>query len=49
MKYVEPEMLKISFDDGVYTDDFIVASQEGGNDGEGDIGEGDFSPLPLGW
>lgn len=47
MKYLEPEMSIILFDDGVYTDDFLIGNSNGGADGDGDIGEGDLKPVYL--
>lgn len=47
MKYIEPEMSIILFNDGVYTDDFLVSSPTGGSDGDGDTGEDAFTPMYL--
>ena len=47
MKYLEPEMSIILFDDGVYTDNFLIGNSTGGNDGDGDIGEDDLMPAYL--
>ena len=47
MKYIEPEMSVIFFNNGVRTDDFLITSTNGGNDGDGDIGEGGFTPASF--
>lgn len=47
MKYIEPEMSIIYFNNGVRTDDFLITSTNGGNDGDGDIGEGGFTPASF--
>lgn len=47
MKYIEPEMSIIVFDESVWTDDFLVGSTNGGANGEDDIGEGGFTPAYL--
>ena len=47
MKYLEPEMSIILFDESVCTDDFLVSSPAGGNNGDGDTGEDSFTPMYL--
>ena len=47
MRYIEPEMSIILFDDGVYTEDFLIGNSTGGADGDGDIGEGELTPVYL--
>lgn len=42
MKYIEPEMSIILFNERVGTDDYLVGGSNGGADGDGDLGEGSF-------
>ena len=47
MKYIEPEMSVIFFNNGVRTDDFLITSPNGGNNEDDDIGEGGFTPASF--